>query len=146
VQIRRKDRAGGSHIALPTAFPLEGGTVSLRTIFRNVSKALVFSAALALLFSSVGTPTTSAQDSLDRKIKSKVSPIYPEIARKMNLAGVVKLEVTVTASGAVKDTKVIGGNPILVNAAADAVKKWRFEPANDESVGVVEFKFDPTSN
>ncbi|HTM35939.1 MAG TPA: energy transducer TonB [Terriglobales bacterium] len=120
--------------------------MSLRTIFLNVTKALVFSAALTLLFSTVGTQTTSAQESLERKVKSRVSPIYPEIARKMNLAGVVKLEVTVTPSGTVKDTKVIGGNPILVNAAADAVKKWRFEPANDESVGVVEFKFDPTTN
>jgi len=131
---------------LPRAFPLEGGTVSLRTIFLNVTKALVFSAALTLLFSTVGTQTTSAQESLERKVKSRVSPIYPEIARKMNLAGVVKLEVTVTPSGTVKDTKVIGGNPILVNAAADAVKKWRFEPANDESVGVVEFRFDPSTN
>jgi outer membrane biosynthesis protein TonB len=46
----------------------------------------------------------------------------------------------------VKDTKVIGGNPILVNAAVDAVKRWRFEPASDESTGVVEFKFDPSAN
>jgi TonB family protein len=129
------------------AFPLKGGAVSLQTIFRNVSKVLVYSVALTLLFATVGTQTTSAQqDLLDRKIKSKVTPNYPEIARKMNLAGVVKLEVTVAPNGAVKDTKVIGGNPILVNAAADAVKKWRFEPANDESVGVVEFKFDPTTN
>jgi TonB family protein len=129
------------------AFPLEGGTVSLRTIFRNVSKVLVYSVALTLLFATIGTQTTSAQhDLLDRKIKNKVSPNYPEIARKMNLAGVVKLEVTVAPNGTVKDTKVIGGNPILVNAAADAVKKWRFEPANDDSVGVVEFKFDPTTN
>ena len=120
--------------------------MSLRTIFRNLSKAFVFSAALTLLFSSVGTQTSRAQDVLNRKVKSRINPIYPEIARKMNLAGIVKLEVTVTPSGTVKDTKVIGGNPILVNAAADAVKKWRFEPANDESVGVVEFKFDPTTN
>lgn len=121
--------------------------MSLRTIFRNVSKVLVYSVALTLLFATIGTQTTSAQhDLLDRKIKNKVSPNYPEIARKMNLAGVVKLEVTVAPNGTVKDTKVIGGNPILVNAAADAVKKWRFEPANDESVGVVEFKFDPTTN
>jgi len=45
----------------------------------------------------------------------------------------------------VKETKVIGGNPILVNAAVDAVKKWRFETASDDSVGVVEFKFDPSN-
>ena len=120
--------------------------MSLRTIFRSVSKALVWSVAFTFLFASFGSQAASAQDALDRKVKSKITPIYPEIARKMNLAGVVKLEVTVSANGTVKDTKVIGGNPILVNAAADAVKKWRFEPANDESVGVVEFKFDPTVN
>jgi protein TonB len=70
---------------------------------------------------------------------------YPEIARKLNLSGVVKLEITVAPNGNVKDTKVIGGNPILVNAAVDAVKKWKYEPATEESVGIVEFKFDPTS-
>ena len=120
--------------------------MSLRTIFRSVSKVFVFSIALSVLFTGFATQTTSAQDALDRKVKNKVTPAYPEIARKMNLAGIVKLEVTVAPNGTVKDTKVIGGNPILVNAAADAVKKWRFEPANDESVGVVEFKFDPTAN
>ena len=120
--------------------------MSLKTIVRNVSRVFVFSVALTALFAGIGSRTTSAQDTLERKVKSKVSPSYPEIARKMNLSGVVKLEVTVLPNGMVKDTKVIGGNPILVNAAIDAVKKWRFEPANDESTGVVEFKFDPTSN
>ena len=79
-------------------------------------------------------------------MKSKVTPLYPEIARKMNLAGVVKIELVVAPNGTVKETKVIGGNPILVNAALDAVKKWRFETASDDSVGVVEFRFDPSTN
>jgi hypothetical protein len=43
----------------------------------------------------------------------------------------------------VKETKVIGGHPILVNAAVDAVKKWRYETASAESTGTVEFRFDP---
>jgi TonB family protein len=122
-------------------------TLHLRRAFPlGVTKAFVLAAALTLLLVSFLAPPTSAQDALERKIKSKISPLYPEIARKMNLAGIVKLEVTVAANGTVKETKVIGGNPILVNAAADAVKKWRFEPANDDSVGVVEFKFDPSTN
>jgi TonB family protein len=120
--------------------------VSLRLIFRRVTRVFAFSLALTALVAGFGSLTTSAQESLERKVKSRVSPLYPEIARKMNLAGVVKLEITVLPNGVVKDTKVIGGNPILVNAATDAVKKWRFEPANDESVGVIEFKFDPTTN
>lgn len=120
--------------------------MSLKTIVRRVSKILVFTLTLTVVFASLGVLPTNAQGALDRKVKSKVSPVYPEIARKMSLAGVVKLEVTVAPNGTVKDTKVIGGNPILVNAAQDAVKKWRFEPGNDESVGVVEFRFDPTTN
>ena len=120
--------------------------MSLRKITRSVCKSLVLAIVFTSLFAGFSVRTASAQDSLERRVKSKVSPSYPEIARKMNLAGVVKLEVTVAPNGTVKDTKVIGGNPILVNAAVDAVKKWKFETASDESVGVVEFKFDPSSN
>ena len=120
--------------------------MSLQKIVRRVFKSFVLVVALIAVFASFGASSAIAQDALDRKIKSKVSPIYPELARKMNLAGVVKLELVVAPNGTVKETKVIGGNPILVNAAVDAVKKWRFETASDESVGVVEFKFDPTTN
>ena len=83
------------------------------------------------------------QDQVNRKVKSKVSPAYPELARRMSIAGVVKVQVVVAPNGSVKSTKVVGGHPLLVTAAVDAVKKWRFEPAADETTGVVEFKFDP---
>jgi TonB family protein len=89
-------------------------------------------------------PSLHAQES-DRKVKSKVNPEYPEIARKMGLTGTVKLQLLVAPSGIVKDTKVIGGHPILVNAAVDAVKKWRFESAAEETTKTVEFKFEPGS-
>jgi TonB family protein len=120
--------------------------VSVQQIARSVSKPLVFVVVLAAVFASVGVLTGSAQQTPERRIKNKVTPTYPELARKMNLAGAVRLEVTVAPNGTVKDTKVIGGNPILVNAATDAVKKWRFEAANDESTQIVEFKFDPSVN
>ncbi len=120
--------------------------MSLRKIARSVFKPVGFVVVLTALFASFGALTGGAQQTPERRIKNKVSPTYPELARKMNLAGVVKLEVTVAPNGTVKDTKVIGGNPILVNAATDAVKKWRFDAANDESTQVVEFKFDPSLN
>jgi TonB family protein len=69
--------------------------------------------------------------------------VYPELARKMNITGVVKVQVVVAANGTVKEAKVVGGHPLLANAALDAVKKWRFEPAPGESSGVVDFKFEP---
>lgn len=119
--------------------------MSFQRIVSQVCKSLVLFAGIAVVFASFGVSSVGAQDALDRKVKTKVAPLYPEIARKMNLAGVVKLEVVVLPNGMVKETKVIGGNPILVNAAVDAVKKWRFETASDESTGVVEFKFDPSN-
>ena len=78
-----------------------------------------------------------------RRAKSKVQPVYPELARKMNITGTVKVEVVIAPNGSVKDAKVVGGHPVLANAALDAVKKWRFEPASIESSGVVDFKFEP---
>ena len=82
-----------------------------------------------------------AQVELARKVQTKVMPTYPALARQMNIRGTVRMIVVVSPSGSLKDTKVVGGNPILVNAAVDALKKWKFEPARDETTGTIEFKF-----
>jgi len=84
-----------------------------------------------------------AQTELTRKVRTRVAPTYPDLARRLNIHGTVKLVVVVAPSGDLKEAKVVGGNPILVNAAVDAVKKWKFEPAAEASTGTVEFKFQP---
>ena len=84
------------------------------------------------------------QAELTRKVKSKVNPTYPDLARRMNLRGTVKVLVVVSPEGTLKNSKVVGGNPILVNAALDALKKWKFEPSSEESTGTVEFQFQPS--
>ena len=116
--------------------------MSLQRVVRVLRNLSLLILAFVTLFGTLPAPTVRAQD-LERKVKSKVSPSYPDIARKMGLTGTVKLQIVVASNGTVKETKVIGGHPILVNAAVDAVKKWRFEAANEESTGTVEFKFDP---
>ncbi len=83
------------------------------------------------------------QEEVNRKIKSQVAPVYPELARKMNITGIVKVQVTIAPNGTVKTVKLVGGHPLLANAAMDSVKKWRYEPAKDETTTVVEFRFDP---
>lgn len=103
----------------------------------------VLVAAFAVVSGTVYVRTVRAQESIERKVKNKVEPQYPEIARKLGLTGSVKLEVVIAPNGTVKETKVIGGHPILVTAAQDAVKKWRFETAAAESMQAVEFKFEP---
>jgi TonB family protein len=84
---------------------------------------------------------TAATDEGKRKIKSKSSPAYPELARRMSVSGKVKIEVIVTPDGRVRSTRVIGGHPLLVQACQDAVKEWKFFPAPEETTQVVEFDF-----
>jgi len=81
---------------------------------------------------------------ITRKLKSKIAPLYPELARRMNITGIVKVQITVDKAGVIKNTKLVGGHPILANAAMDAVRKWRYESGSEETTGVVEFHFDPT--
>lgn len=84
-----------------------------------------------------------SQAELARKVKTRVQPVYPDIARRMNITGTVRIAVVVSPDGAVRSAKVVGGHPLLVNAAVDALKKWKFEPASQQDTGVVEFKFEP---
>ncbi|MGC1371401.1 MAG: energy transducer TonB [Candidatus Sulfotelmatobacter sp.] len=88
------------------------------------------------------TQPQDSQNEIVRRAKTKVAPVYPDLARKMNLSGVVKIAVVVAPNGAVKEARVIGGHPVLAGAALDAVRKWKFEPASVETSGVVDVKFD----
>jgi len=110
-----------------------------------VRRAGVWLAAIAVV-AGAGTAGVRAQEQdyeIVRRAKSKVQPVYPELARKMNITGSVKVQVVVSPNGTVKEAKVVGGHPVLANAALEAVRKWRFEPATVESTGVVDFKFEP---
>ena len=102
-------------------------------------------AALAVLAGVILLHPVSgrAQEEMTRKVKTKVAPAYPELARRMSISGVAKVQIVVAPNGSVKSAKIVGGHPLLANAAVDAVKKWRFEPAAEETTGIVEFKFDP---
>ena len=101
-------------------------------------------AALIALF-SLPVSRIWAQEELPRKVKSRVAPTYPQLARQMNISGIVKVQVTVAPNGTVKTTKLVGGHPLLANAALDAIKKWRFDAGPEETTGIVEFKFDPSA-
>lgn len=101
--------------------------------------------ALALGGSAVLLRKAGAQDAntdaAKRKVRAKVLPEYPALARQMNVVGKVKIEANVSADGRVVDTRVIGGSPLLVNAAIEALKKWRFEPGPKDTIELVEFEF-----
>ncbi len=82
----------------------------------------------------------AAQES-GRKTKSRIDPIYPTAARQLDITGAVRLEVFVAADGHVKQVKVLGGHPLLTEAAVTAVSKWRYDPGPESVETVlVEFK------
>ena len=101
---------------------------------------LAITAVLALSSASVFAQSGTTDES-KRKVKSKTAPVYPELAKRMNVSGKVKIEVVITPDGHVKSTRVVGGHPLLVQACQDAVKEWKFMPAPDESTQIVEFEF-----
>lgn len=113
-------------------------------MFHRFTSALLVALTLAVTLgpSHVGAQTAQ-NDEIIRRAKSKVQPSYPELARRMNISGTVKVEVVVSPNGTVKEARVVGGHPVLASAALDAAKKWRFDPASAESTGVIDFKFEP---
>ena len=110
-------------------------------------KVLSLTASLLVLTSTLflAAPANgqSADTSGDRKVVRKINPAYPAIARTLALSGSVKLEVTVMPTGTVKSVQVLGGSPILADAAQAAVRDWKWEKADHETSERVEVRFNP---
>src|SRR5436305_2129858 len=106
-------------LQLSNCFQCRGGIVSVSKSVRGILNSAVIVAILCGAFGVFLSPGAQAQDAGERKVRVKVEPQYPEIARKLGLTGIVRIEIVVAPNGSVKDTKVIGGHPILVNAAVD---------------------------
>ncbi len=104
---------------------------------RRWTGRLLHAAALALLV----TLALPARAGDERAVKSRVAPVYPEIAKRMRIVGEVKIEVTVDAQGKVKDVKPVSGNHMLEVAAEDAVRQWKFESGDGDATVVVAVNF-----
>lgn len=105
-----------------------------------IRKAVASTALLMICGSSTFAQSGSVEEG-KRKVKTKVAPLYPELARRMNVTGKVKIEVIITPDGRVKSTRAVGGHPLLVQACLDAVKEWKFATSPAESTQMVEFEF-----
>ena len=102
----------------------------------KVSKfVLVFCVSVLVL--AMISPAAAGED---RKVKNQVAPVYPDLAKSMHIQGTVKVEVTISPSGAVTNAKVVGGHPVLAEAAVKAVQKWRFDNGPEET-RVISFDF-----
>jgi TonB family protein len=113
----------------------------MRFDWKKVVRGFAAAALVGALAVACVRAQTGSTDEGKRKVKSKVLPAYPELAKRMNVAGKVKIEVVITPDGRVKSTRVIGGHPLLVQACQDAVKEWKFVAAPEETTQIVEFEF-----
>jgi len=104
---------------------------------------LVLSLLCSYCFGPAGT-AQGQQTSTEggRKVLRKMAPTYPDLARKMNLGGTVKVVAVVAADGDVKAVEPKGGSPILLKAAEEAVAKWKFA-SGGESREIIEVHFAP---
>jgi len=103
-------------------------------------KVLLGAVVAGLLGSSV--LAQSGPEDGKRKPKSRVAPTYPELARRMNVTGKVKIELVIAPDGHVKSSRALGGHPLLVQACLDAVKAWKFVPGPEETTQLIEFDFN----
>src|SRR5260370_15030524 len=78
-----------------------------------------------------------------RAMVDRVVPVYPDLARRAQIHGTVRLGVVDAPDGKAKFTPVIGGNPLWAKAAVDAIEKWKWVPAARETKELVELNVPP---
>ena len=72
------------------------------------------------------------------KLVRQPKPVYPELARRVRIQGVVRLHALISKEGTIEELKVVSGHPLLVASALEAVKQWAYQPTllNGEPVEV----------
>lgn len=108
-----------------------------RLALRSAGKRGLQVAVLAL----VAVMTLPGSAASDRPVKSKVPPVYPELAKRMKITGTVKVEATVDADGKVTAVKTLSGTTALQSAAEDAVRKWKFASGDGTDTVAVDVTF-----
>ena len=103
-------------------------------------RALLF--IIVVVLAPPHSPSQELSNS-SRKVVMRVTPQYPALARTMSIRGSVKVEALVAPNGTVKSVDVRGGHPVLAQAAQNAVRQWKWEPAPHETSELMEIKFTP---
>jgi TonB family protein len=144
-QEMRKQRIPGN-LALSRELPIQERLRNWRTLEesrmkRELKKARILGSALLAMALGLGVANLGAQES--RKVLLNPVPVYPETAKKFRLSGVVKVQIVIAPDGHIKETKVIGGHPLLVFAVEDTLRGWKYAPASSETTMQLEFNFHP---
>jgi TonB family protein len=87
---------------------------------------------------AIGVPGSSAE----RTLLTRVEPDYPETLKQLKIGGTVRLRVSISAKGIVENVELLGGNPILGEAATIAMMKWIYAAGSSRTVTEVSILFD----
>ena|ERR1044071_6129239 len=104
--------------------------------------------ALPLAYSQSATKKVSQSEAIAQATQ-KVQPEYPAMARQLKISGAVEVEVVIAENGQVEAVNPVSGNPVLTKPAADAMKKWKFKPFQQDGAAVKAaaiFKFNFSNN
>lgn len=80
--------------------------------------------------------------STTRMLLRRLDPEYPQELRRRGIGGVVRLQLVISAKGSIRQVSVLGGNPILAEAATKAAKQWVYAPASSETTVEVSIPFE----
>ena len=62
------------------------------------------------------------------KLVYQPKPAYPPLARQVRIQGTVRLQAIISTDGTIENLTVLSGHPLLIPAALDAVRQWRYQP------------------
>ena len=109
------------------AAPQLPGSVAVAAANENNLTGLISSSASRLPKLSLTTLKISQGVSEGLLVK-RVEPKYPQTALASHAHGMVQIEATINKEGIVTNPKVLNGNPVLAQAALEAVRQWRYKP------------------
>jgi len=75
-----------------------------------------------------------------------VAPKYPRELRQNEIGGIVRLSVVINPNGSVSKVTPVGGNPVLVDAATQAVKQWKYVAGDHPTTIEVQLDFIPSQH
>jgi TonB family protein len=134
-----KDQTMSKPLKLKPNLPESGMACPIAGKAVHVIRVYLRAAILVLLLALA----TAAGAQQIRKTLSAPTPVYPQLAKQLQLKGTVKIQIIVKRDGTVEDANVIGGHPLLVEPALEAVRRWKYEPAGSETTTIVQFNFHP---
>lgn len=128
-------------VDMPSALPESANTAAVRKLLLLESEALDGMLVAAPALESIGESPSGSDSRSGRSLKparllKRVIPVYPPLAKRARVQGVVVLEASIGESGAVENVNVISGHPLLIPAALDAIRQWQYDPATLEGIPI----------